>query len=196
MHPVELWRNFSGGNETGSPGRAVSLHLARLLITPSWSKRLHNAGLTISSHLNVQNKWTNDDEENQNTRHVSKKQNVKSRHFTRNWDSNILCLSILHWSSVPLSCTVSIPVWKDSSAYGFLCYFRCFCRWSADNIDYSRTEVEADWCMFGLVWVWQSGNHILSFISFLRESDSGQLHYWRRNRCFCGAFDLLRYASH
>ena len=29
MHSLELWRNFICGNETGSPGRAVSLHLAR-----------------------------------------------------------------------------------------------------------------------------------------------------------------------
>ena len=29
MHSLELWRNFVCGNETGSPGRAVSLHLAR-----------------------------------------------------------------------------------------------------------------------------------------------------------------------
>ena len=29
VHSLELWRNFIGGNETGSPGRAVSLHLAR-----------------------------------------------------------------------------------------------------------------------------------------------------------------------
>ena len=29
VHPLELWRNFICGNETGSPGRAVSLHLAR-----------------------------------------------------------------------------------------------------------------------------------------------------------------------
>ena len=28
-HSLELWRNFICGNETGSPGRAVSLHLAR-----------------------------------------------------------------------------------------------------------------------------------------------------------------------
>ena len=30
VHSLELWRNFICGNETGSPGRAVSLHLARL----------------------------------------------------------------------------------------------------------------------------------------------------------------------
>ena len=29
MHSLELWRNFICGNETGSPRRAVSLHLAR-----------------------------------------------------------------------------------------------------------------------------------------------------------------------
>ena len=29
MHPLELWRNFICRNEKGSPGRAVSLHLAR-----------------------------------------------------------------------------------------------------------------------------------------------------------------------
>ena len=29
MHSLELWRNFICGNETGSPGRAASLHLAR-----------------------------------------------------------------------------------------------------------------------------------------------------------------------
>ena len=29
MHLLELWRNFICGNETGIPGRAVSLHLAR-----------------------------------------------------------------------------------------------------------------------------------------------------------------------
>ena len=29
VHSLELWRNFIFGNETGSPGRAVSLHLAR-----------------------------------------------------------------------------------------------------------------------------------------------------------------------
>ena len=29
VHSLELWRNFICGNETGSPGRAVSLHLAR-----------------------------------------------------------------------------------------------------------------------------------------------------------------------
>ena len=29
MDSLELWRNFICGNETGSPGRAVSLHLAR-----------------------------------------------------------------------------------------------------------------------------------------------------------------------
>ena len=29
MHSLELWRNFICGNETGSLGRAVSLHLAR-----------------------------------------------------------------------------------------------------------------------------------------------------------------------
>ena len=29
MHSLELWRNFIGGNETGGPGRAVSLHRAR-----------------------------------------------------------------------------------------------------------------------------------------------------------------------
>ena len=29
LHPLELWRNFICGNETGNPGRAVSLHLAR-----------------------------------------------------------------------------------------------------------------------------------------------------------------------
>ena len=29
LHSLELWRNFICGNETGSPGRAVSLHLAR-----------------------------------------------------------------------------------------------------------------------------------------------------------------------
>ena len=29
VHPLELWRNFICGNETGNPGRAVSLHLAR-----------------------------------------------------------------------------------------------------------------------------------------------------------------------
>jgi len=29
VHLLELWRNFICGNETGSPGRAVSLHLAR-----------------------------------------------------------------------------------------------------------------------------------------------------------------------
>ena len=29
MHSLELWRNFVCGNKTGSPGRAVSLHLAR-----------------------------------------------------------------------------------------------------------------------------------------------------------------------
>ena len=28
VHLLELWRNFICGNETGSPGRAVSLHLA------------------------------------------------------------------------------------------------------------------------------------------------------------------------
>ena len=28
VHPLELWRNFICGNETGNPGRAVSLHLA------------------------------------------------------------------------------------------------------------------------------------------------------------------------
>ena len=28
VHSLELWRNFISGNETGSPGRAVSLHLA------------------------------------------------------------------------------------------------------------------------------------------------------------------------
>ena len=27
--PLEIWRNFICGNETGNPGRAVSLHLAR-----------------------------------------------------------------------------------------------------------------------------------------------------------------------
>ena len=29
VHPLELWRNFICGNETGSLGRAISLHLAR-----------------------------------------------------------------------------------------------------------------------------------------------------------------------
>ena len=29
VHSLELWRNFICGNETGNPGRAVSLHLAR-----------------------------------------------------------------------------------------------------------------------------------------------------------------------
>ena len=29
VHPPELWRNFICENETGNPGRAVSLHLAR-----------------------------------------------------------------------------------------------------------------------------------------------------------------------
>ena len=29
MHSLELWRDFIYGDETGSPGRAVSLHLAR-----------------------------------------------------------------------------------------------------------------------------------------------------------------------
>ena len=29
VRSLELWRNFICGNETGSPGRAVSLHLAR-----------------------------------------------------------------------------------------------------------------------------------------------------------------------
>ena len=29
LRPLELWRNFICGNETGNPGRAVSLHLAR-----------------------------------------------------------------------------------------------------------------------------------------------------------------------
>ena len=29
VHSLELWRNFICGSETGSPGRAVSLHLAR-----------------------------------------------------------------------------------------------------------------------------------------------------------------------
>ena len=29
VHSLELWRNFICGNETGSPGRAVSLHIAR-----------------------------------------------------------------------------------------------------------------------------------------------------------------------
>ena len=29
VHSLELWLNFICGNETGSPGRAVSLHLAR-----------------------------------------------------------------------------------------------------------------------------------------------------------------------
>ena len=29
VHPLELWRKFICGNETGNPGRAVSLHLAR-----------------------------------------------------------------------------------------------------------------------------------------------------------------------
>ena len=29
MHSLELWRNFICGNETGSPGQAVSLRLGR-----------------------------------------------------------------------------------------------------------------------------------------------------------------------